>query len=99
MSIKNSVSVLLKFSLSQISVFRSQRHEQLLYALKSEKNKLKTHYKKWAVNKKILNQTYQLKALLYETLLQVPELKHPPLYTSHQEMSQTRGVCFAHLGA
>lgn len=77
--IKNLVSVLLKFSLSQISVFRSQRHEQLLYALKSEKNKLKTHYKKWAVNKKILNQTYQLKALLYETSLQVPELKHPPL--------------------
>lgn len=54
-------------------------HEQLLYALKSEKIKLKTRYEEWAVNKKILNQTYQLKVLLYETLLQVPELKHPLL--------------------
>lgn len=73
-------------------------HEQLLYALKSrgKKNKLKTHYEEWAVNKKILNQNYQLKALLYEMLLQVPELKHPLLYTFHQEIqSQSCRVCFA----
>lgn len=65
-----------------------------------KKIKLKTHYEEWAVNKKILNQIYQLKALPYETLLQVPELKDPLLDTFHQEVqSQTCAVRFARLGA
>lgn len=46
---------------------------------------------KWAVNKKILNQIYQLKAFLYETSLQGPELKHSLLYTFHQKI-QVRPV-------
>lgn len=50
-----SALIILPFPNTHLEI--PEAHEQLSYALKSEKIKLKTHYGEWAVNKKILNQT------------------------------------------